>query len=276
LYTSEEGFQRIVEIKYNQHLAYLDQFIKLNATSIDGQTHLMFTLNRLLVKYQNSHQQFIDSPARLEWKMQATSFTVPNPKNDYSLQNQQKYTREAYRFFYKMSSTQLLFLSGIEEYLTMQLKPFNGVIREQIIKSDVLPQAVVRPEIYHFTIQPNASKASHDILQFIFKQLKEKEFITCSMPEFKQIFISKTPTPIVWNKDYVQLSYFIKNLSDKFLMRQKSPSNYKISTKLFFNKCEGVFFNPSKIRHDKDPNQTDKVIIDFIIKNSTDYFLREY
>jgi len=272
LYTSEEGFQRIVEIKYNQHLAYLDQFIKLNATSIDGQTHLMFTLNRLLVKYQNSHQQFIDSPARLDWKIQSTSFSNRNPKNDFILQQQQNYTREAYRFFYKMSLTQLFFLSGIEEYITQQLKPYSSVIQEQIIKSDILPQ----PVIYHFKIRPEATKDSHYILQFIHKHLKDKEFITCTLPEFKQVFTSKTPTPILWLKDYIQLSYLIKNLSEKFLCAQKSPSNYRISTKLFYNKCGGAFFNPSKIRHDKDPNQTDKVIIDFIIKNSTDHFLREY
>src|SRR5665648_445835 len=152
LYFSEEGFQRHIEIKYKQYLEYLDHYNSVNSVSPEGQTQLVLTLNRLLSKYQRARERIMNSPVRLEWKMQATSFTVPNPKNDYILQNQQKYTREAYRFFYKMSSTQLFFLSGIEEYLTMQLKPFNGVIREQIIKADLSHQAANKTEIYHFII----------------------------------------------------------------------------------------------------------------------------
>ena len=276
LYTSEEGFQRMVEISYNQYLAYLDQFTKQNSISADGQTHRILTLNRLLAKYRGMQQQFRNSNLRLDWKILAKSFTIHNPQGNFNLKKKQEYTREAYHYFYKMSSIQMFFLVEIKKYLSQQLQSINSEGSQQIINSVLSTQTVNKPENYHFIIRPKATKDSHNILQYIHKHLKENEFINCTLPEFKQVFTSNKPIPIIWNKDYIQLSYLIKNLAIKFLLRSKSPSNYVIAIKVFYNKAEGVFFNPMKLRHDKDPNLTDKNIIDFIIYNSIDFFLKEY
>ena len=275
LYISDEGFQYMIQPKYEEYLAYLDVFIKKNIGTPDGRKYLESTLRRLSSKYSNIHQRFVDSAERQEWKNQSKNFIIPNPHNDFNIEKQQKYTRQAYKFFWKISGVQLYFIDGIKQYIDQQLQPFvNSELKtdsRNIINSANVE--IFESNIYHFSIRPEANKDSHNVLQHIWKKLKDNEFISCTLPQFKQVFTSKTPTPIVWHKDYIQLSYLIKNMSPKFLLKSKAPSNYLIATKLFYNKTEGVLFNPSKIRHDKNPNPTDKFIIDQAIVHSIDYFI---
>ncbi len=278
LYTSAEGFQyNMLQPLYNKYIAYFDQFIKTNIGTSEGQKIFESTFRRVSAKYQNIHQRFIDSAKRQEWKHQSKNFIIHNPDNDFNIAKQQKYTRQAYQFFWKMSATQLYFIDEIKQYLDQQLRPYNAKAEPIINTSIVIPpnnEVIIENPIYHFSIHLEATKESHNILQYIWKQLKANDFISCTLPQFKQVFTSKTPIPIVWQKDYIQLSYLIKKMSPKFLLKPKTPSNYLVATKIFYNKSEGNFFNPSKIRHDKDPNSADRNLIDLIIMDSIDYFIR--
>lgn len=273
---SDEGYQYMIQPIYEQYLAYLDKFIKENIGTSDGRKYLESTFRRLSAKYSNVHQRFIESYERQEWRDQSKNFIIPNQHGDFNIEKQQKYTRQAYNFFWKMSGVQLYFIDEIKKYIDQQLLPLANNI-EPKIKTEIIinsgENGNPKTTSYHFSIHPDASKNSHNVLQYIWKELKASEFISCTLPQFKQVFTSQTPTPIVWHKDYIQLSYLIKNMSPKFLLKSKTPSNYLVATKLFYNKTEGVFFNPSKIRHDKDPNPTDKFIIDHAILHSIHYFI---
>ena len=54
--------------------------------------------------------------------------------------------------------------------------------------------------------------------------------------------------------------------------KRRFPTNYDIAIQYFFNKSYGVFFNPERVRHDKDP-KTHKEYIDELIRDSMKYFL---
>ncbi len=276
LYGSDEGFYYMIQPIYEKYLAYLDKFIKANSGTSEGRNYLQSTFIRLSTKYANAHHRFAYSHERKEWLYQSKNFIIHNSQGNFSNEKKQKYTREAYKFFWKMSGVQLYYIDAIKIYIDQQLQPFitDAEPKENTeIIINQIKEGNIETTNYHFSIRSEASKNSHNVLQYIWKELKAKEFISCTLPQFKQVFTSNAPTPIVWHKDYIQLSYLIKSMSSKFLHKSKAPSNYLIATKLFYNKSEGVFFNPSKIRHDKDPNPTDKYIIDNAILQSIHYFI---
>jgi len=297
LYTSAEGFQyTMLQPLYDNYTAYLDQFIKFNNVSTFGQTHFESTFRRLSAKYQNTHQRFKDSEKRREWIHLSQNFLIPNPDEDYIIEKQQKYTRWAYKFFWNMSATQLFFIDEIKQFIDQQLQPFNTkpdstFITESIVQQlqtlNTIPESTNNTESiiqqsnsiqsvdesYHFSINPDASKKKHDILQCIFKHLKSNNYISCTLTEFKHIFFLNSPTPVVWHKDYIQLTYLIKKMSERFLNKPKSPSNYHIACKLFYKKEVGVYFTPRKVRHDKDPNSANKKLIDDIINDSIKFHM---
>jgi len=277
LFTSAEGFQfTMLQPLYDKYTAYLDQFIKSNNVSTSGLTHLESTFRRLSAKYQNNHQRFKDSEIRKEWIHLSQNFSLPNPNDDDDINRQQKYSRSAYKFFWNMSATQRFFIDEIKQFVDQQLQPFNKKPESINFNESTIQQSNSKQLIdisYHFSIRTEASKASHNILERIFKHLKANNYISCTLPEFKHIFTKKSPAPIVWNKDYIQLTYLIKKMSERFLMKPKSPSNYHIASKLFYKNAVGVYFNPSKVRHDKDPNSSDKKLIDQVISDSIEYYM---
>lgn len=277
LYTSAEGFQyNLLQPLYNKYISYLDQYIRNNTYSTEGQSYIILNLRRLSTKYQIIHQQFVDSSHRQNWKYLSISYTLLIKDEDFNDEKERKYYRQANKFFWVMSATQLYFIDEIIQYIDQQLQIFN-TNKESITNTENIVIQSNNLQLtetnYHFSIRIEASKEKHNILQNIFKNLKDNEYISSTLPEFRQVFTSKTPNPIVWMKDYVHLSYLIKMMSVKFLSKKKTPSNYLVATKLFYNKSAGVFFNPVKVRHDKDPNSIDKKLIDKIISDSIGYYM---
>jgi len=212
----------------------------------------------------------------LDWKAKSQYFTIYNPTNDYIINKNEKYTRWAYDFFFKASSIQLNFINKLIADITILLES-NGLVTESVHDDDARTNAktpnIARRKNNFFTILPSASKHSHDILQYIHKCLKEGGYINCTLPEFKQVFMSTTPKPIIWMKDYVHLTYLIKKMLEHFLAESPFYSNYEIATKYFYKKSSGIYFKPGKFRHDKGSKKVDKLCIDSVIRNSINHFL---
>jgi len=56
LYTSEMGFQQMIEQEYTHFIEYLDHFIQQN--SLSNNTYLVTVLKRFKIKYGNLNEQF--------------------------------------------------------------------------------------------------------------------------------------------------------------------------------------------------------------------------
>lgn len=265
-YTSEEGFQPMIEIAYQRFIAFLDQFIQHNVTN--DRTYLLATLNRLMGKYHNLQEQFNNSTTRLFWLSLSKYFTISNADVDYNINKKQNYTREAYRFFNKMSGIQLFFIEKTIDYLNLQISSFTHDI--------VAIKKTNKAEHMYFTINSDV-KNSDELLEFLYDRLVEEPepFINCKKREFKKLFIpsGETAQPIIWNKDYIHLSYLIKQLTNKIVIKQTAPSQYEIAIKLFFNKVHGIYFAPSRFRHNTDPAKREKDKIDSIISYAEKTYL---
>jgi hypothetical protein len=276
LAVSEEGFQQQVEKVLQDFTEYLDVFAKRCIDQGAVNTVLLPTISRILTKYRQAQYTFTYSPLRLEWKNFSRNFVVPNSSNDFNLAKEQKYTRQAYRFFYLCSSIQLAFIERVIDDLTTMLNS-NGVKTndsypaKQKISKEQTPK---EKKMLHFTIQPVAKSRSHDILQYIHKELKDAGYIDCNLPSFKRVFMSEEPSPIIWLKPYNHLSYFIKSLGGKFIDNPYSQSNMEVARKYIYNKKYGVYFT-GKVRHDKNPAKSVKEFFDGIILNSVDHFIME-
>ena len=92
---------------------YLNKFIKDCAHTGNTEKILVPVLARLLTNYKHAHYKFTHSPLRLEWRENSKYFVIPNPSDDFNVSKTQKYTRQAYNFFYKVSSVQLYFIKKI-------------------------------------------------------------------------------------------------------------------------------------------------------------------
>ncbi len=270
LYESEEGFQQRVEVLVSKFSNYLNGFVKTCINEGALQAILLPTISRLLVQYKQAHYTFTHSPLRLEWKQYSQHFIIPNPTGDYNITKKQNYTRQAYRFFHKASSIQLYFIEKIIDDLTLHLKANNIDTHEHPEPKFKEPEHTIK---HFFSIQKSAKEQSHNILKYIHKKLNDEGYIDCSMTDFKQVFASENPHPIIWLKDYVHLTYLIKNLTGQFLRRKNKPSNNQIAREYFFNKKLGVHFKHSMLRHQNDPNPADKNYLDEVIKGSIPYFL---
>ena len=107
---SEEGFQKQLEFKYDLFLKYLNSFIKDCAHSDNTQKILVPVLARLLTNYKHAYYKFTHSLIATGMGENSENFIIPNPTDDFNISKKQKYTRWAYKFFYKVSSVQSFFL----------------------------------------------------------------------------------------------------------------------------------------------------------------------
>ncbi len=160
LMESEEGFQQKVESLYTEFMAYIDSFAKECIRTNSAHSVLKPTISRIISLYRSSEYAFTHSQLRMEWRNQAQYFFLPNPSNDFNIDKEIKYTRDAYKFFHRVSSIQLYFIQKLQDDLT----PYGS--------GDVLTQTETKPE-YFFTIRPEAQKYSYEILQYIHKRLKD-------------------------------------------------------------------------------------------------------
>ena len=261
LMESEEGYQQKVESLYTEFMAYMDSFAKECIRTNNTQAVLKPTISRIISYYKSSEYTFMHSPLRMDWKNQAQYFFLPNPSNDFNIEKEIKYTREAFKFFYSVSSIQLYFIQKLQDDLT----PYGS--------GNIITQTETKPEFF-FSIQPEAKKHSFAILQYMHKRLKEEGYINCTLPQFRQVFMSQDPKPIVWLKEYIHLSYLIKHMCERFLIKKSSPNNYDIAHKLFHDKRMGVAFKMANPNHDHDSKNKNAVkFFDGLISNSIDFHL---
>ena len=86
--------------------------------------------------------------------------------------------------------------------------------------------------------------------------------------------MSQDPKPIVWLKEYIHLSYLIKQMGNRFLVTKSSLNNYEIAHKLFHDKRMGVTFKMANLNHDHDSKNKNAVkFFDGLISNSIDFHL---
>ena len=206
-YLTEEGFHIQVKPIYKQYLEYLDKFIEQNSSDERTYAYISSTLKRLLSKYQNAEEDIKESPLRIEWKTLSKHYTLPNPKNDFEIDNHIKYTKEAYTFFFKMSSVQLWFLGELIKFLIEQLNSFNKL--DSFKSDDSLPKldtAIDKEPVYVFRIKKEYSNpnSSHQILSNIHKNFKQLGYLDCKVTDFKKLFVGfndkdpdESPTPII-------------------------------------------------------------------------------
>ncbi|HOB83433.1 MAG TPA: hypothetical protein PKM76_03270 [Bacteroidales bacterium] len=275
LYSGEEGFQQNIEKHYNDFIQYLNSFVAECNKADATQEVLIPVLARLFTLYRHTKNRFAHSPLRMEWKNYSKYYEIPNLKNDYRIEKQQKYTRWAYKFFYKSSSIQLYFINQLLKDVTVLIKA-NDIGKANLIENEKSDKENIIKEIpttkYHFKILPSVSKQSYNILSNLHKNLKENGYIVCTLPEFRQVFMSKTPRPIIWLKPYNHLSYFIKNLTDKFLKNSAKPSNNQVALALFYDRKFGIFFKNKSIYHDGHYKKYHE-ILDGIIKDSISTYI---
>ncbi len=266
LYESEEGYQQRIERAYKEFIDYMDSFAKECISTNNNQAVLKPTISRIISFYKTSEYTFTHSPLRMEWRNQAKYFFLPNPSNDFNIDKEIKYTREAYKFFHSVSSIQLYFIKKLQADLAPYVTEVSG--------NSIKTQTETEPEFF-FTIQPEAKKPSYPFLQYIHKRLKEEGYINCTLPQFRQVFMSQDPEPIVWLKEYIHLSYLIKHMGEKFLIT-KSPNNYDIAHKFFHDKQIGVPFKIKNRNHDHDSKDKNAVkFFDSLLWNSIDFYLSE-
>ncbi len=253
LYKGEEGFQQQIELYYDNFIQYLNTFIKQCSSTGATDELIIPVLARIFTVYKHAKYKYTYSSLRKEWKHHSHYFVIPNPKNDYVIEKQEKYTKWAYRFFYTASSIQLFFINQILKDLSVLIKA-NSIGKESILTNEKLDEEYTKktPAItqHHFIILPSVSKHSYDILSNIHKNLKQGGYVACSLPEFRQVFISKKPNPIIWLKPYSHLSYFIFRMTGVFLKDIRNPSNNQIAFKCFYDLRYGNYFKVKRIGHD--------------------------
>jgi len=264
-----------IQDEVKKYKEYIKDFVQKNSESPEAYKYVESTLNWLLIKLNKVRTKFVESPLRKEWHVMSHGYVIPNPNKLARIINDEKNTRQAYRFFYQMSKIQLLFIEDLISFISGQVLPITKINRD-LDHTDNPLQLTKSKEVYYFTIKEQHSKFSHHFILRLHSELKKNGFINCTLPDLKKLFIKysderpcSSPKPIIWTgKYYNSLAYLIRQLSGTFITRTKAPSNYEIAINLFHNNTEGSLFTPSKYRYDYNLNRKVKKTIDNILKES--------
>jgi hypothetical protein len=251
--------------------------VQSNQGSPESYEYIETTLTWLLNKFKNAQKQFTNLPLRTEWRDQW--FTLETTKNkkvgDIIIINDKYNTRLAYRFFLRVSKSQLLCLEELIDFITDQFLPIK-LINQAMTPYRMVANRDKSDNVYVFRLTKSATSNAPDILSSLYVDLKKHGYIICSSREFKRLFIDnshskpfKSPTPIIWQcEHYNHLAYFVYCLiKNKIITPTKVPSNYKIALHLFNDRYENNFYSPRKERYDGNLNPKDQSKIDSIMKN---------
>jgi len=158
------------------------------------------------------------------------------------------------------------FIEKFSNYLDTQLSTFHY---KETSEADQSHQ-----KRYNFKLNENIKKRD-ELIEYLHDKLLCENYIVCNKREFSKLFSSTVapPQPIIWCRDYIHLSFFIKCLSNKIIAKQKAPSHYEIAVQLFRNKDIDIPFAPAKIRHDKDPKSPEKEYIKNMIEYAEKTFI---
>ena len=245
---TEEAFLKHVKVHlFDTFIEYIESFKKECINTYATKTHFIPVIKRLLAQYEGDVNALYDSEIRNQWSQYVNESTI--------LDKEQNLKKQAYQFFLKAAGVQIFFLGKLVDKMKDYLAEFKFVIPKP------------EPE-YFFSILPEFTSRRHIILYDIHKNLKAQGFIDCTDEEFKKVFTTKEPKPIKWLKSQRTLTYFIKELTGKFIAEKDKPSNYYIAERYLHIYKNGVLFHPTKLRHDDNPNKKDQKIIDTVINNS--------
>jgi hypothetical protein len=233
---------------YDTFISYMESYKNDCVNAYAVKTHFIPVIKRLLIKYEKAANDLWDSEIRNGWSEYCNEPKIPDANVNITIQ--------AYQFFYNASYVQIFYLGKLKEKFKQYLVELENVV------------LVSEPE-YFFSVMPEVSKHRHNILYDIHKNLNANGYVDCTDEAFKKVFTIKEPKPILWLQSQRSLTYFIKQLTGRFLTEKNKPSNYYIAERYFHIYIKGKFIHPTKVRHDKDPNPAvteflDKVIDDAI------------
>lgn len=244
----EKGFlEYIKENLFDSFIGYLESFKKNCVNSYSVKSHFIPVIKRLHAQYEDAEKSLYESEVRNQWSQYFNESLILNAE--------QILKKQTYQFFFKAAGVQIFFLGKLADKMKEYLAEFESTIPKP------------EPE-YYFSILPNFTKERHNILYAIHKGLSASGYVDCTKDEFKKVFTIKEPKPIKWLKSQRTLTYFIKQLTGKFLMEKDKPSNYYIAERYLHIYKNGVLFHPTKLRHDDNPNKKDQEFIDILIDNS--------
>ena len=275
-FNDSKAFREKVEYLLDGFIVGIRNFILLNSQNEEFHKHIASTLNRLLRNYQKAHKQLEKSPLRKEWRKLSQFYVFPDSPHSYIYKGEETMYRDAYDFFYKISSIQLEFLDDTISFLTQQLQPFENFMQD-VPQSKNIASTKESKEVYFFKMSRQASTNSRHIFPKLHEGLKGLGYIDCTLPQFKRLFVKytdkdpvSTPPAIIWNcEHYNHLGYFISCLiSGKFISYRKRPSNNKIALNLFHNGGKGNPYSTKGKRYGGRISPIPKAKIDAIIKDS--------
>jgi hypothetical protein len=245
---TDKGFLKYIkENLYDKFIAYIDSYKNdcINAYAI--KTNFIPVIKRLLSQYEEDQNSLYESQTRNEWSQYFNEPLVSDAEHNLK--------KQAYQFFFHAASTQIFFLGKLREKLN-----------EYLVELDT---AIPKPEPeYYFSILPEFTTQRHNILYDIHKNLKANGYIDCTPDDFKYMFTTKEPKPIIWLKSQRSLTYMIKILTEQFLIKKDKPSNYYIAERYFHIYKNGNFFHPKKLRHDDNPQKKDTEFLDKVIDDA--------
>lgn len=269
-------YREQLQTSFDKFKDYLNDFITSNSQEIESVQNVNIVLNRLLDNYDKSAsegEKVLKSQPLQNIEDEDINFNGI-PQFGFSNSPNLDGIRQIHETLKQYTITELEFLSMVIEFLKQEKSILNQSTKDD--KSSQTLMMNIITQVYYFTIKKEFSNISHLILPKLFKELLTENYVDCSLPDFKKLFYNydhkkpkETPSPVIWKTGrYNQLAYFIKCLSEDFLITPKSPSNYKSAIHLFYDREKGVIFSPSKERYDNNLNEKGRFIIDGVLRRS--------